>query len=287
MLITGSAVLNDNSRYTVDTGRTGFMFDIAPSDSVDSTALAFYGVRIPGDATYLQGQIIGSGDLTLELKNWIYYGGYQQPDTTWVNGVWMFQWYTPYYINYSIFYKPYDSSIFTLYGCPYRDPVQTNTGQYYASMAIPETPGHYEIRWMSTEDQSSLGIITAEAFTSVSRGIDPMADYPYAVGMLPYPTINPDSTPSPLVVTIPTYEYKNLGETAVFTLQFNGAVPTPITYHWRMNDNNLTDDATKFSGVLTDTLIIYNASMKEAGSFTCLVSSQVLSSKAWLVLDPP
>lgn len=282
IVISGSATLNDSSRHTVNPGRTGFIFDMSPPDYSDATAIsAKYLKTIPGDTTFLQGQILGNEDLILELKKWSYFGGTQLPDSTWIDGTWMFRWFSPSYLSYSI----YDTSDSSVIGFPYRDPVQTNIGNYYASMVVPETPGHYGIRWVYVKDQT--GSIILESFTSVSRGIDAMKDYPYAVGMLPYPTVTPVTVPIPLVATIPTYEYKNLGETAVFTLQFNGPVPTPIDYHWRMNDNNLVDDATKFSGVLTDTLTVYNVSMAEAGSFTCVVSDQVISSKSWLVIDIP
>ena len=286
-LISGSITLSDSSRHTVDTGRTGFMFDIAPPDYVDATAITAAGSRfLQGDTTFLQGSIIGQDGLTLELKNWAYYGGYQQPDTTWVNGQWMFRWYSPVYLNYSIWFKPYNSPDATLIGCPFREPVMLDVGNYYASMVVPETPGHYEIRWLYMDDQSSFGSTIVEKFTSVSRGIDPMKDYPYAKGQLPYPTINPIVPPNPLVETIPDYNYKNLGDTGVFTLKINGPIPTPISYHWEMNGNYI-NDSTKFSGTLTDTLTIYDLSMVEAGSFDCVISNQITSSKAWMVLDPP
>jgi len=284
MNISGNIILNDSSRHSSNTGQAGFMFDVAPMDLIDGTAVTIYGYdRLSGDATFLQGQIIGTGDLDIELKNWIYYGGHQQPDTTWVDGTWMFRWFSPTFLNYSIWHKPYDTTVFSQIGCPLREPVMANTGSYYASMVVPQTPGHYEIHWSYLKDQSSLARGIVESFTSVSRGIDAMPDYPYPAGYV-YSSIPP--TDAPLVNTLPTYEFKNLGETAAFTLQLIGPIPAPITYQWRMNGNNVYDGS-KFAGATTDTLIISNLTMAEAGSFTCVVSSTITSSKSWLVLDPP
>lgn len=284
------AYISDSSRHNTATGEVGFMLSIAPPDLVDATALtAGYPTRIiASDATFLQGQIIGDGGLNLELKQWGYYGGTQLLDTTWVNGKWSFRWYSPYYVNYQIWHKPYDSSVFSLVGCPYREPVMDGIGDYYASMVVPQTPGHYEIRWIYLNDASTIAGQVFQSFTSMSRGIDAMPDYPYPAGDPGYPTTTQSNlSGNPVVVTLPTYEFKNLGETALFTIQINGSVPGPLSYQWRMNDNNIHDSSSKFSGTTTNTLTVSNITMAEAGSFSCVVSNSVVSTKSWLVVDPP
>jgi hypothetical protein len=259
---------------------------MAPPDYNYITSIIFDSTTVAGDQTYLQQQILGPGDLTLILQEWGYFGGYQIDATTWGDVRWMSRWYDPSYIKYSIWYMNYDTSQYSLIGYQYRDPIQENVGNYYAPLQVPETPGHYQIRWLYLKDNSSYGSEIFQSFTAVSRGIDPMRDYPYPAGSMPYP-YDGSSYGGALVVTIPTYVYRNPGETAMFTLQFNGPVPAPLTYKWRKYGNYLIDDGTHITGVDTDTLVINNLLLSDNGIFSCVVSNAVVSTDAYLIMDPP
>jgi len=282
---------NTDSTYNASfIGHTDYLGTFYAIDSTHYAPMAGYVVSdsrtLPGDSTFLQGAFLSTGDVTLTLQDWTYFGGHQQPDTTWVDGTWMYRWFQPTYLQYSVWNKSYDTSQWSLVGYKYRDAISTDTGSYYAPMVVPNVPGHYQARWIYIKDESSYAREVVQNFTSVSRGLDVMPDYPYGAGAYPYPYSDFSGPPSPSVTTIPVYEYKNIGDTAVFTLQYNGAIPYPISYKWYIN-NLAIADGTKFSGTTTDTLTIYNLTMAEAGFFNCLVSGKIPSTLSYLILDPP
>lgn len=286
MNLTGNAQLSDSSRHPSATGVSGFSFDVALPDINSITTIIFDSTIAAGDQTFLQQQILGSGDLNLILQQWGYYGGYQIDATTYAGGRWMTRWLDPAYISYSIWFLNYDTTQYSLLGYQFREPGKTNVGQYYAPMMSPTIPGHYQIRWLYLTDNSSYGTEVIKSFTAVSRGIDAMRDYPYPPGTLPYPYAGYPNPDLPLVMTIPTYVYRNPGESATFTLQANGALPAPISYKWRFNGNYIADNA-RISGTNTNTLSITNLLISDGGCYTCIVSNQLESTKAYLVIDPP
>jgi hypothetical protein len=120
----------------------------------------------------------------------------------------------------------------------------------------------------------------------MSRGVDAMRDYPYPAGSPYYYPYSSSYDLGALIMTIPVYVYKNLGENALFTLQFNGPVPGPLSYQWRKNNDTLLDSA-RVSGTTTNTLTIYNVTVTDAALYNCVVSNQVVSTAAYLVIDPP
>jgi hypothetical protein len=198
----------------------------------------------------------------------------------------MSRWFDPSYIKYSIWYLNYDTSQYSLVGYQHRDPIQENVGDYYAPLQVPNTTGHYQIRWLYLKDDSgAYGSEIVKSFTAMSRGIDSMRDYPYLAGTMPYPY---DGTAygAPLVVTLPVYEYRNPGESALFTLQFNGPVPAPLTYIWRFNGNNMISDGTHIIGADASALIINSLLLSDGGIYTCVVSNSVVSTYAYLIMDP-
>lgn len=286
---TGFIVLSDSSRHNTNTGNAGFSFSMAPTDPNYITSIIYDSTWIAGDQTYLQQQLLGPGDLPLVLQEWGYFGGYQIDATTWGDVQWMSRWYDPTYIKYSIWYLNYDTSQYSLIGYQQRDPVRENVGNYYAPLQVPDTPGHYQIRWLYLKDNSSYGSEIFQSFTSMSRGLDSMGDYPYAAGGLPYPYDGSPSGDGNLITTLPGYVYRYQGGSATFTLQFNGPVPAPLTYKWRRNGNYIVDDGTHFSGVETNTLVINNILLGDEGIYTCVVSSTVVSSYAYLItmIPPP
>lgn len=285
----GSISLSDSSRHATHSGNAGFSFSMAPPDHNYITSIIYDSTTVAGDQTFLQQQILGPGDLSLILQEWGYFGGYQIDATTWGDVRWMSRWYDPTYIKYSIWYLNYDTSQYSLVGYQHRDPIQENVGSYYAPLQVPNTPGHYQIRWLYLKDNSSYGSEIFQSFTSLSRGIDSMGDYPYAAGGLPYPYNGESLVEGNLVTTLPKYVYRYQGETAQFTLQFNGPVPAPLTYKWRRNGNYVVDDGTHFSGAETNTLVINNILLTDEGIYTCVVSNTVVSSYAYLItmIPPP
>jgi len=285
MNISGSIILSDSSRHASNSGNAGFFFNVAPPDFNYITSIIYDSTTVGGDQTFLQQQIIGPGDLTLVLQNWAYSGGYQVDATTYAGGRWGPRWFDPDYIRYSIWYLDYDSSQYSLVGYKYREPTEQNVGNFYAPMEIPTVPGHYQIRWLYFNNDT-IGSEVIKTFTSVSRGIDSMRDYPYLSGRLAYPYDNKAANGEPLVMTIPVYEYRNPGDTAVFTLSFNGPVPGPLTYLWRFNGNTMVDGG-RVSGVTTNTLTISSLILADGGIYTCVVSNVIVSTYAFLVMDPP
>jgi hypothetical protein len=287
MNYSGTITLSDSSRHNSDSGVSGYFYSISPTDSNSITSIIFDSTTVDGDQTFLQQQILGSGDLTLVLNEWGYFGGTQIDATTYSGGRWGNRWFDPSYLTFSIWYLDYDSSQYSLVGYQRRDAAELSVGNFYAPMQVPNPPGHYQIRWLYLKDNNSYGTEIVNPFTSVSRGIDAMRDYPYPSGWLPYPYGGTPQDLGALVMTIPVYEYRNLGESALFTLQFNGPVPAPLTYHWRFNGNTMISDGTKIIGTDTDTLIINNLLATDGGIYTCVVSDVIVSTYAFLVMDPP
>lgn len=285
MNISGNILLSDSSRYASDSGTSGYFFNVAPPDFNNISSLIYDSTTVGGDQTFLQEQILGPGDLTLVLQKWGYIGGYHVDATTIAGGRWATQWFDPDYIKYSIWYLDYDSSQYSLVGYKFRDPTEQNVGNFYAPMVVPDPPGHYQIRWLYSNDDT-VGKEVVKNFTSLSRGIDGMRDYPFPLGIMPYPYDQTSNFSGSLVITLPVYEYRNPGDTAVFTLQINGPVPFPITYQWRFNGNNMAD-STRITGTTTDTLIISPLILADGGIYTCVVSDMVVSTWAFLIMDPP
>lgn len=169
-------------------GSIGYPSVIACYDSFYISSITGYIVSdssaLPTDQTFLQDQIIGYGDMTLSLKDYTYADGSQNPDGTWIDGTFQYRWFDPEWIFYSIYYQSYDNtSDYSLIGYKYREPVRSDVGEYYASMVIPETVGHYENRWAYLRDNSgSYAKEIVQPFVSMSRGIDYMSDFPDTSG---------------------------------------------------------------------------------------------------------
>jgi len=288
MTISGSINLSDSTLHLTDSANTGYFLSAAPPETYDQSSIVYDSfLSSTGDQTFLQQQILSTGDLNLVLRDWTYFGGVPYDATTYVDGTWMYRWYDPTYLTYSIWYRDYDTTQYSLVGYRFRDPITQHVGNYYAPMVVPRTPGHYQIRWLYTKDDTAYGKQIVQPFTAVSRGIDSMRDYPYLAGQNYYPfQTDAGNDIGALVQAIPVTQLKNLGDTAIVTLQFNGAVPTPISYLWRMNGNAIYD-GDKFSGVTTDTLTIYNMTVNEASMFSCVISNQIYSTSALIVVDPP
>ena len=133
--------------------------------------------RIPGDSTYFQNSILSSTDMTFVLADWTYAHGVPNIDGTLVGGNLGYRWFDPDWIHYSIYYQDYDTSDFNLVGYRYRAPVRQNVGSYYASMVVGQ-PGHYENRWVYQRETLGYAKEKVQSFTSMSRGLDAMRDYP-------------------------------------------------------------------------------------------------------------
>jgi hypothetical protein len=69
-------------------------------------------------------------------------------------------------------------------------------------------------------------------------------------------------------------------------LQINDPVPVPLTYLWRFNGNNMVDGG-RISGTTTNTLTITPLLLTDGGIYTCVVSDLVVSTWAFLIMDPP
>jgi len=134
--------------------------------------------RLPQDSTYFQNAIVDRGDMTFNLVDWTYAHGHQNIDGTFVDGTYQHRWFDPSWIFFSTWYQSYDTSEWSLVGYKFREPIHKSTGQYYASMVVPEIVGHYENRWTYLRDSSSYAKEVVQPFVSLSRGIDYMADYP-------------------------------------------------------------------------------------------------------------
>jgi len=197
MNYTGTITLSDNSRLNPLTGFSGYLFDVTAPDQNFSIALDIADSKIiAGDSPFFQGQILGPGDMPLVLQDWTYFGGQPFDATTFVGGTWMFRWFDPVYLTYSVWYKDYDTSQFSLVGNKFRNSIiEQNVGNFYASMVVPQTPGHYQTRWLYLKDYSgSYAHEIVNKFVSVSRGIDPMPDYTsYVNGSISLPSFAPIS----------------------------------------------------------------------------------------------
>jgi hypothetical protein len=182
----GNAILSDSSRTQPPPGFGGFILDVTAPDINPIAGLVISdSTLLGGDATFFPNQILGPGDLTLTLRDWTYFGGIPYDATTFIDGTWMFRWYDPVYLSYSIWYQSYDTSQFSLIGYKYRNPVHLNVGSYYSAMVVPKLVGHYQERWLYLRDNSgSYAHELRTAFTAVSSGLDAMPDYPYALGQV-------------------------------------------------------------------------------------------------------
>jgi hypothetical protein len=279
----GTMTLSDSSRVTSHTGSSGFMFDVAPTDNdaIDALEIAD-SMLIQGDTTFFQGQFLSRGDITLTLQDWTYANGTQLDATTFVDGTWGFRWFDPAYLKYSVWYRDYDTSQFSLVGYKFRDSiVEQNVGNFYAPMVVPETPGHYQSRWIYLKDYSgSYAHEVVESFTSLSKGLDAMRDYP---------GIHQSDSSGPLgaqVITIPAESVKMPGDDAVFGLVITGGFPLALTYNWLFNGNQIAD-SDKYSGTHTDTLVVHDITMADGGTFNCIVADTVFSTLAYMAVDPP
>ena len=185
-LITGYAILSDNSRVTQNQGITGFGYDVESLGTENETGFVISDTTVLStDSTFFQNAILGPGDMPLNLSDWTYFGGLQS-DGTWTGGTWMNRWYDPKWLWYSIWYDQYDYDSSghliglgpaSLVGTKYRIPTRKNVGNYYASMVVPSIVGHYETRWVYERDNSSYAHEIIAPFTSLSSGIDAMPDY--------------------------------------------------------------------------------------------------------------
>ena len=181
MNFSGNIILSDNSRVQGN-GFSGYGFDSdSPYNNQIPALVISDSTLLAGDSTFFQGQILGPGDQPLILRDWTYFGGRQFDATTFVDGTWMFRWFDPAYLKYSVWHESYDTSQFSLVGYKFRNSIiEQNVGSFYAAMMVPQNPGHYETRWIYLRDYSgSYAHEIVEAFTSVSRGVDAMKDYPF------------------------------------------------------------------------------------------------------------
>ena len=132
---------------------------------------------LPGDSTYFQNRVISSTDMTLALADWTYAHGVPNIDGTLVGGTLGYRWFDPYWIHYSIYYQDYDTSVFSLVGYRYREPIRHDVGLYFTNMVVGQ-PGHYETRWVFQREVLGYAQEKRQQFTSMSQGLDSMRDYP-------------------------------------------------------------------------------------------------------------
>lgn len=179
--IKGSLFVYDTTHVSQFQGYTNYS-PLFVKDSIHYFPITGYVVdnstRLPSDSTFSQGAIIGLGDMTFNTVDWTYAHGHQNIDGTWVDGTFQHLWYDPQWIFYSTWSQDYDTSDWSLVGYKFREPVHKSVGQYYASMVVSETPGHYENRWTYLRDSSSYAKEVVQPFVSMSRGLDSMSDYP-------------------------------------------------------------------------------------------------------------
>ena len=182
MDVYGNLSFIDNTHVSEFQGSVGFSGILEVDDFTHFFPLNGYVIddttRLPQDSTYFQNAIVGQGDMTFNLVDWTYSHGHQNIDGTWVDGTFQHRWFDPNWIFFSTWYQSYDTSEWSLVGYKFREPVHKSTGQYYASMVIPEIAGHYENRWTYLRDSSSYAKEVVQPFVSMSRGIDSMLDYP-------------------------------------------------------------------------------------------------------------
>ena len=158
-------------------------------DSTHHTYLTGYvisdTIQLSPDLSFPIGGAIGTGDLTLTLKDRTYTGGYW--DTTNLRDSTLVErYFDPFWINYGIWGIP-DASTLNLIGYRYRNPVRHNVGQYYASMQVPDQTGTYQIRWVYQKDSSSYARQLIQNFTAVDVGLSYQTSK-YPLG-LPYPVV--------------------------------------------------------------------------------------------------
>ena len=128
------------------------------------------------DSTFVQDQLITSGDLTLSLYDSTYVDG-TKIDGTYQDGTYVVRTFNPIWTNYSIWYM--DPPLGTeelLQGYRFRTPMNPQIGQFYANMIAPD-PGRYKIQWLYKKDQSSYVTAIDEPFSVSTRGISPEPDY--------------------------------------------------------------------------------------------------------------
>lgn len=159
--------------------RTGTLLAV---DSTHQTALS--GVVIGDstrnlrDSTFVQGKILESTDLILNLIDATYINGSWSGDGTFVDSTYWIRPYNPIWLNYSIwFLEPPDATEATLQGYRLRTAANPQVGQFYANMYAPDDPGRYEIRWRYQKDSDSLGNEIIEPFSVSSWGIIAEPDY--------------------------------------------------------------------------------------------------------------
>jgi hypothetical protein len=182
MSIYGNIQAFDTAHVTFFTNLSGPAGAIQAMDTPHATFFSGYVISdtttLSTDQTFLQGHILGRNDLTLILADWTYAGGWQLDATTYTGGTWGYRYYNPLWINYSIWYKSYDTSEFTMVGTRDRSPIGYPTvGNFYAPMVVPSPPGHYEIRWRYQKDSNSYAREIDVPFVSLSRGVDSMPDF--------------------------------------------------------------------------------------------------------------
>jgi hypothetical protein len=94
----------------------------------------------------------------------------------------------------------------------------------------------------------------------------------------------------PLINEQPASQYRQAGETAVFSVQAVAAAGITLQYQWYLGSEILAQDpAARISGLGTATLQIQNVSARDAGAYWVKVSNQcgaVGSHSAVLTLDP-
>jgi len=169
--ITGEVEALDYEHLFFITGgdiRIGEITAVDKTDVLNFSAIVIDSSKeISGDSTFIKNDLIGSNDLTLNLRETVYndgtYLGTRPFDPNWV--------------NYSIwFLNTPDESSAILQDNPWRYATQQSVGNYYANMNAPD-PGRYEIRWKYQKDQSSYAKEIVEPFVVISDGLAPEPDY--------------------------------------------------------------------------------------------------------------
>ena len=238
-------------------------------------------------STFAQKQLLdGNKGLPLSLiapqiTGWTF-GDPFSHDGTAVNTFWTEpRPFNPIWINYGIYRADgtTDSSGINWEpeGYRFRTPMNPKVGSFYANMEAPSTLGTHKIQWIYKKDPSSYAVAVDQNFTVDSWGNGP-----------PPPYAGPAYSK---VEIIPAFWYKNIGDSAMFTMIFHESFPAPITYQWRMGGNNITD-GTRFSGATTNTLSITGITMDECWKYyDCVISgttpAATVSTKSWIFFGNP
>jgi len=133
--------------------------------------------RVPGDASFVQGQLLASSDMTLCLKEGSYFG-WNNVDGTFEDGTYTVRSFNPLWVNYSVWYltpSSGDPKQMQEYGL--RPALNPQVGSFYANMYAPDQPGKYELRWRWQKVDGTYAHEIIAPFTTVSQGIRAQPSY--------------------------------------------------------------------------------------------------------------